>query len=411
MGRAKDMWMEAQERGWSSISKFVCADCVEDIFLADLIQDNLEADSCDYCGAVSSDNIAAPVDAVLDVVFNTIHTYFAEPTEAGVPYDKGFVLEPVYTGDVLQSIAFDGHPDLYDDVCSASMNDAWVPAAQGHWLGNHEHQELLWGWDRFSNLVKHATRYHFSNTPPLDELDPGEVDPRFMLRLIGTHLQTMVTTIPKGTIVYRCRRRKRNDAWSPIAEELGAPKPEKARAGRMNPAGIPYLYTAFDAETVLHEVGAHKRTTDTIVIAHFILNTDVDVVDLTRLPPEPSIFDLERKAERERTLFVQGFANEITKPVTKDGQEHIDYVPSQVVCEYLAQIFKLPTGKPLSGLIYPSSALEGGRNLVIFPSSRGLDDTKFSCVTFVDPFRYQKAPGANDHRELSPYPAGRLIPI
>jgi len=221
----------------------------------------------------------------------------------------------------------------------------------------------------------------------------------------------MVTTIPKSTIVYRCRRRKRNDLWSPTAEELGAPDPGKARAGRMNPAGIPYLYTAFDAETVLHEVGAHKRTTDTILIARFTLNTDVDVVDLTTLPPEPSIFDLDRKAERERALFIQGFVDEIAKPVTKDGQEHIDYVPSQVVCEYLAQVFKSRTGKPLSGLIYPSSAHEGGRNLVIFPSNRGLVGTKFNCVTFVAPFRYQKAPKASDHLGLSPYPAGRLIPF
>src|SRR3546814_16538897 len=50
-------------------------------------------------------------------------------------------------------------------------------------------------------------------------------------------------------------------------------------------------------------------------------------------------------------------------------------VPSQVVCEYLAQVFK-PRGKAaLGGLVFPSSVCEGGRNLVVFPSERGLDQS------------------------------------
>src|SRR3546814_14165685 len=64
-----------------------------------------------------------------------------------------------------------------------------------------------------------------------------------------------------------------------------------------------------------------------------------------------------------------------SKPLIKNGQEHVEYVPSQVVCEYLAQVFK-PRGKAaLGGLVFPSSVCEGGRNLVVFPSERGLDQS------------------------------------
>src|SRR3546814_14780372 len=74
-------------------------------------------------------------------------------------------------------------------------------------------------------------------------------------------------------------------------------------------------------------------------------------------------------------MFARGFGDAISKPVIKNGQEHVEYVPSQVVCEYLAQVFK-PRGKAaLGGLVFPSSVCEGGRNLVVFPSERGLDQS------------------------------------
>jgi len=65
---------------------------------------------------------------------------------------------------------------------------------------------------------------------------------------------------------------------------------------------------------------------------------------------------------------------EITQPVRKDGREHIGYVPSQVLCEWFAQVFH-PTeqGGRLDGLIYPSAVAPGGRNLVLFPTARGYE--------------------------------------
>lgn len=84
----------------------------------------------------------------------------------------------------------------------------------------------------------------------------------------------------------------------------------------------------------------------------------------------PSVFDLERKDAREKALFIHEFVETISVPVTKDGREHIDYVPSQVVCEYLAQVFDAGKDTRLAGLIYPSAVKAGGKNLVVFPEDR-----------------------------------------
>lgn len=56
--------------------------------------------------------------------------------------------------------------------------------------------------------------------------------------------------------------------------------------------------------------------------------------------------------------------------MAKDGHEHIDYVPSQVICEYLAQVFEPALGTRLGGLIYPSAVHPGGKSLVVFPEDR-----------------------------------------
>jgi hypothetical protein len=56
------------------------------------------------------------------------------------------------------------------------------------------------------------------------------------------------------------------------------------------------------------------------------------------------------------------------RPVIRDAQEHIDYVPSQVVSEFFAQVLRTEAGDRLDGVAYPSAVLPGGRNLVIFPA-------------------------------------------
>jgi len=56
-------------------------------------------------------------------------------------------------------------------------------------------------------------------------------------------------------------------------------------------------------------------------------------------------------------------------------------VPSQVVCEYLAQVFEPTPGTRLGGLVYPSAVHPGGKNLVVFPDDRYLET--FNGVTFI----------------------------
>ncbi len=309
---------------------------------------------------------------VIEAIYDAVHAYYTDPVNAGVPYDEGeFIVQPIDTADVLRKLGFYAQEGFFQVVVDAEAEGDWfVPTANGHWLGSHRHQEVIWAWSSFCDTVKHKTRFHFANEPRDDFGSPQEIHPSNTLHAVADCLRNHIKILPSGVEVYRARVRRRGETWQPSADEMGPPPNEKATAGRMNPAGIPYLYTAFDRITARQEIGVQPRSTKTAFTATFTLSKPLTVIDLTQTPSLPSVFDIGRKHDREKILFVKEFTKAISWRVTKDGQEHIDYVPSQIICEYLAQIFRLDDGTRLGGLVYPSSVHEGGKNLVVFPEDR-----------------------------------------
>lgn len=151
---------------------------------------------------------------------------------------------------------------------------------------------------------------------------------------------------------------------------MGAPPNEIANAGRMNPAGISYLYMSFESGTAYAEVLG--RPPCGAVVARFVSKKDLKVLDLSALPGIPSMFDDKNRREYEVLTFLYKFVNEITRPLQKDGREHIEYVPSQVVSEYFCRMFKLNRKTKLDGIVYPSAVRRSGKNIVLFPVENSL---------------------------------------
>ncbi|MNJ70296.1 RES domain protein [compost metagenome] len=88
------------------------------------------------------------------------------------------------------------------------------------------------------------------------------------------------------------------------------------------------------------------------------------MLDLTRIPAIPGFFSEEPRRFRLYLKFLHHFAQDIMQPVARDDRVHTEYVPSQIVTEYLReQTFK--DGK-LDGIMYGSVASPGKRNVVLF---------------------------------------------
>lgn len=377
VGIVKSAWMEDEERGWTAPSKHVCQSCVEDTFLRKIVRRNLTARPCDYCK--SATRRAAPVQSIMGPVASGLLRSFNTYEAAGCPYGKDIPeIQSHLTINALQEISLECNWDLLTDIANAFHNQLWVDAPGGMWMAAHEHEELSWSWNQFVRAVKHETRFHFGRVRGTvssgELLGISEMLP-FLAGLIRTHRLTRC--LPVATKMVRVRLRAVGEVWLADEQQLGARSPESAPAGRMNPAGIPYFYAALEEATALSEVGASRGAT--AVISVWETTRELRIVDFTRLPPVPSPFDQKNRRKHEMLVFFSDFLNDISQPVTKDGSEHIEYVPTQVICEYIAQVFKTPSHGIIDGLLYPSSVVGGGRNLVVFPM-RGNRRGRFGTV-------------------------------
>jgi hypothetical protein len=73
-------------------------------------------------------------------------------------------------------------------------------------------------------------------------------------------------------------------------------------------------------------------------------------------------------------MFLGGFAGDLSREVTRDGAEHIEYVPTQIVTEYLRDAFDAGPGPPLLGLMYGSARPAGLKNCVLWVANEGACD-------------------------------------
>jgi hypothetical protein len=100
--------------------------------------------------------------------------------------------------------------------------------------------------------------------------------------------------------------------------------------------------------------------------ATFKTSGDLRVLDLADLPDVPSLFDEQQRHLRSGLRFIRGFADELALPIQRNGQEHIDYIPTQMVSEYFRTVYKSEDGVPLDGLCYRSAKYNGGVCVCLF---------------------------------------------
>ena len=79
-----------------------------------------------------------------------------------------------------------------------------------------------------------------------------------------------------------------------------------------------------------------------------------------------SLFDRNKRELRPAIKLLWSFAADISKPIEKDGREHIDYVPTQVFTEYFRHTYEDDEGNKVDGVFYPSSKDKGNIACVLF---------------------------------------------
>lgn len=374
MGIVKDLMIQEDEQGWSFTDKHVCAGCVDDYALEAAIRTAADPnESCDFCES----RPAAELDVLLEAFVNGLRTEFGDADDEGVFYDGregGYQWGLTWAtwdlvGEFDSVLTGEG---LIEAVREAMHDRTWVEVNFAH---PRRDEALSASWERFCEAVQFETRYVFWLRRDAEDEEEarwtGEVPASRILDELGILITRLglLRLLPAGYRLWRARTHGPGTVeWG--ASDLGtAPRERATQANRMNPAGIPMFYGAESPETAVREVAVRNQD-EWVTVGAFETSRPCSVVDFSDLPPVPSMFDPSRGSERRPLLFLSNFAAQLAKPA-RMKYEQIDYVPTQVVNEYLLRIFS--KDNPIVGLVY-RSALTGDVSAVIdIPHDRCVD--------------------------------------
>jgi hypothetical protein len=353
----------------------VCVDCVADDALKQLVLENVSDVRCDFCGREAEQDIAADADLVLERISVSLHVDYADPNDVLFwdSEDQEWAGAAVYAFDELLDEVTErplGHAHFDTFVLDAFNETQWCKRDPA-WVGQGD--ALRFGWDDLRETVKHRQRFFFV-LPEEDDPDPDPGWPiprgRQLLEKLADLIREhgLVSDLPARSTLYRARVHRVRDRYS-TAKDLGAPPANAASQSRMSPAGIPMFYAAEDAQAALDETIDPLRTrVKAATIGAFETTESCRIVDLDLVPGMPSVFDdaPESRALLEPLGFLHGFRRDVSARIERDGRIHVEYVPTQVVCEYLRDVFRDADGQPVRGLAWESAQRPGARNIVLF---------------------------------------------
>lgn len=342
----------------------VCYKCFENLDLQKFIKNNSASNGCDFCRSKSKSH---ELSEILDFIIQCIHAEYTDPVhEMGWNGREGGYIgaETLDSYELLERVGLDtNNEELFDVILSNLPSEIWC---ENEPYQLREHEELNYTWKNFSNTVKYKCRYTFlqNETTQNDRTLQYDLVSNILNKLSDFFKNNdLIINLKKGTKIFRVRKFDNNDPFELTLSEICTPPENKTISSRMSPAGIPMFYGAKDLDTAIKEVGVESGKE--IVYAQFKLTKDCNIIDLTKLPEVPSFFSGSDSYTRSVLKFLHDFLTDFTKPIAKDGIEHIEYVPTQILTEFCKYYFQ-STNTPIDGFAYPSSVKELGISYCIF---------------------------------------------
>jgi len=366
MGLAKQRMIELEQRHLSGFpDKSVCVKHFEDNTIKNFIRKNYDLGFCDYC---NKELKVVSLETLMEFIMDGVATFYGDAVEfMGYNGREGGYLGETFTPDELiqDKVGLVTEPyEVTEDIVSCIEDIAWSQPDMYH---DTVRDELMSLWDYFKNLIKHKARYLFSSTGISDIDDPNNAFK--ILSEVGRISKKfhLVQKIAKGTKLYRCRQHPASRKINTIEELVSPPAEAAIYPNRFSPSGISMLYVALDEATAaLETISRTDKKKNTITISTLVTKKDLYVIDFNKLPKMPSIFEKKSRTIHYLTGFLFDLVRDFTKDISKDGKEHIEYVPTQVVTEYFRYPFNKNRKNKIEGIIYPSSKNEKKSAAVIF---------------------------------------------
>lgn len=360
MGQTKRRLDRETEYGYSSIDSRVCNHCVSDKHIQRFIKESGEPSKCDYCKTNRTKTIN--FNEFIEFFLGHVDAAYGDPLEDFVNFEDGEsfgIFELLY--DRLDSNLTE-QESLREDIEDSLSDHRWCEKPYYYY---DESEALNAGWEKFSEVVK-KSRYTYHRLDDEHFYEP--IRPGAFLDALSHIISQLglFTTLSKGTFLYRARIDNKKVKFT-AASKLAPPQAHEAiYPNRMSPSGSPMFYGAFDRGTTIKEIYTSNDKEQIATIAKFKLLRNMTLIDLSKIPPYLDFFE-DADYNNHQIEFISDFARAISAPIDKDGREHIDYIPTQIITEHLRNVHhKTYENEKISGIIYPSSKSKGKNSVVIF---------------------------------------------
>lgn len=361
----------------------ICSSHFEDKALKRFIDKNIDSEYCDYC---EEEKPSIDFDKFQEFVEEAVYFEYCEPYEEGAPYnaeeayyeDRFPGITVHYTRELIDELLETFDYDIVEDLAS-SFSDDYLTEREAIW-GPTKNEYFIGGWDKFKQIIKHEVRFLFFD-PKLAERYEDEyhesLNPAFVLDEVGKAILDLgyLSAFSVGSLsLYRARQHELKENVID-AKSIGAPPIKHAKANRMSPAGISMFYGALDINTCKAEVCDGNWKHSFLTTAEFVNIKEFNLIDFTDIGEIPSLFDKENRHKRSIMGFIKSFVADLSIPVKPDDTVHIEYVPTQVVTEFLKLKFQKEYN--VQGILYKSVKNNGGLCAVLFTNNEemiGLDE-------------------------------------
>ncbi len=362
----------------------VCARCFSDTDIKQWIREYDGKRGCSFCGGYTSPTaLLADLCAWLE---RSLCNHFGKAAD-NLPWNSsegGYQWRTWSSYELLferigLDLPLDHQGQLQRDIGYELSDEIWCDI---NWVTLDEDEAMRFAWDRFCTLIKHERRFFFHDKGGDDKSAESFSSLGILTAIadLAEHLDLVRNQEP-GLRLYRARPGFKKS--SPSAKDFGPPPRTVCQSNRMNPAGVPMFYGALDPRTAVKEVKEQSSQ-----VGFFITVEPLRLLDLSRIPAVPGFFSEEPRRLRLYLSFLHYFADDIMQPVARDDRVHTEYVPSQVVTEFLRE-HTFEVGK-LDGVVYGSVASPGKRNVVLFLEDLDPEQSWYMPKTAI-PLRFIRA--------------------
>lgn len=361
--------------------EYISAEPFDDYAIKEYIAKNGCQEICDWTREVAK---CIPMSDLIEFIDKRIKTEYVEPYEAGGVYDKEETFYEDRFPDLFvqssQEIIYEQLSDTPAEILtfiSERLSHEFWTRKEMYVPTNGEVQAK--SWEDFSYIIKHKVRFMFfsenfaSRVPSYEDYsDPYSVIEQIR-EAINTH--NLISEFEIGQIEIHRARMHRYQLKQLKVDELGPPPERLAQANRLSPAGISMFYGAFEKETAIIEIVDMNKPDSFVTVGQFTNLKPIKLIDFTKLQ-WISLFDTENELKRKTYVLLYRFIMDLKAPISNDGSQHIDYIPTQIVTEYLKNSYTTENNEEIHGLIYPSSKRKNYKNVVLFFNKNQITDNK-----------------------------------